>query len=232
MAWMFVFGLGNLMIGAPQAIFLEDRLGASYLQAILATTIIPLMTMPIIIPVWARLLDRVHIVKFRSIHGWSFVTAAGVMWLAAWTESLWLFYVSGAMLGVGFAGGSIAWNIGHQDFASPERDALYMSVHVTLNGIRGVIAPFAAVALYKWLNASGVSHLTFAVCFAVNIVGAAGFAWQWRGIRCVHTAPRPRSDERSCVAAARVTGGSPASCGHAGDQAAKAPLPRDESQAA
>ena len=52
MAWMFVFGLGNLMIGAPQAIFLEDRLGASYLQAILATTIIPLLTMPIIIPVW------------------------------------------------------------------------------------------------------------------------------------------------------------------------------------
>jgi MFS family permease len=183
MAWMFVFGLGNLMIGAPQAIFLEDRLGASYLQAILATTIIPLLTMPIIIPVWARLLDRVHIVKFRAIHGWSFVTAAGVMWLAAWTESLWLFYVSGAMLGVGFAGGSIAWNIGHQDFASPERDALYMSVHVTLNGIRGVIAPFAAVALYKWLNASGVSHLTFAVCFAVNIVGAAGFVLQWRGMR-------------------------------------------------
>jgi hypothetical protein len=180
---MFVFGLGNLMIGAPQAIFLEDRLGASYLQAILATTIIPLLTMPIIIPVWARLLDRVHIVKFRAIHGWSFVTAAGVMWLAAWTESLWLFYVSGAMLGVGFAGGSIAWNIGHQDFASPERDALYMSVHVTLNGIRGVIAPFAAVALYKWLNASGVSHLTFAVCFAVNIVGAAGFVLQWRGMR-------------------------------------------------
>jgi hypothetical protein len=51
-----------------------------------------------------------------------------------------------------------------------------------LNGIRGVIAPFAAVALYKWLNASGVSHLTFAVCFAVNVVGAAGFVLQWRGM--------------------------------------------------
>jgi len=183
MAWMFVFGLGNLMIGAPQAIFLEDRLGATYLQAILATTIIPLLTMPLVIPVWARLLDRLHIVKFRSIHGWSFVTAAGVMWLAAWSESLWLFYVSGALLGVGFAGGSIAWNIGHQDFASAERDALYMSVHVTLNGIRGVIAPFLAVALYKWLDATGVSHLTFAVCFAVNVVGVLGFASQWRTMR-------------------------------------------------
>jgi len=126
-------------------------------------------------------------------------------------ESLWLFYVSGAMLGVGFAGGSIAWNIGHQDFASPERDALYMSVHVTLNGIRGVIAPFAAVALYKWLNASGVSHLTFAVCFAVNIVGAAGFVLQWRGMRAkmaAHADPgvarsRGLSDDTGCLLSGR-----------------------------
>ncbi|MFZ4467043.1 MAG: MFS transporter [Phycisphaerales bacterium] len=183
MTWMFVFGLGNLMIGAPQAIFLEDTLGASYLQAILATTVIPLLAMPLAIPVWARLLDRVHIVRFRSIHGWAFVAAAGMMWLAASTEQLWLFYVAGALMGVGFAGGSIAWNIGHQDFSTPEQDALYMSVHVTLNGIRGVIAPFAAVGLYVWLGTLGVPSLTFAVCFAVNVVGVLGFAWQWRGMR-------------------------------------------------
>lgn len=183
MAWMFVFGLGNLMIGAPQAIFLEDRLGASYLQAILATTVIPLLVMPIAIPAWARLLDRVHIVRFRAIHGWSFVAAAAVMWMAAASEQLWVFYVAGALLGVGFAGGSIAWNIGHQDFSTPEQDALYMSVHVTLNGIRGVIAPFLAVGLYAWLDVRGVSSLTFAACFVVNVIGVLGFAWQWRGMR-------------------------------------------------
>lgn len=193
MTWMFVFGMGNLMIGAPQAIFLEDRLGASYLQAILATTVIPLLAIPLAIPVWARLLDRVHIVRFRAIHGWSFVAAAGMMWLAASTEQLWLFYVAGACMGVGFAGGSIAWNIGHQDFSTPEQDALYMSVHVTLNGIRGVIAPFLAVGLYKWLDARGASSLTFAACFAVNVVGVVGFAWQWRRMRGKSCPGQPRT---------------------------------------
>jgi MFS family permease len=188
MLWMFVFGLGNLMIGAPQAIFLEDKLGASYLQAILATTVVPLLVMPLAIPVWARLLDRVHVVRFRAIHGWSFVAAAGVMWLAASQEQLWLFYVAGACLGVGFAGGSIAWNIGHQDFSTPEQDALYMSVHVTLNGIRGAIAPFVAVGLYAWLDARGAAALTFATCFAVNVAGALGFVWQWRGMRAAGAA--------------------------------------------
>jgi hypothetical protein len=183
MAWMFVFGLGNLMIGAPQAIFLEDKLGASYLEAILATTVIPLLVMPLAIPAWARLLDRAHIVRFRAIHGWSFVTAAGVMWIAASEQQLWLFYLAGALLGVGFAGGSIAWNIGHQDFSTAEQDALYMSVHVTLNGIRGAIAPFLAVGLYAWLDARDAAALTFAACFAVNVVGALGFVWQWRGMR-------------------------------------------------
>jgi hypothetical protein len=188
MLWMFVFGLGNLMIGAPQAIFLEDKLGASYLQAILATTVVPLLMMPLAIPVWARLLDRVHVVRFRAIHGWSFVAAAGVMWLAASQEQLWLFYVAGACLGIGFAGGSIAWNIGHQDFSTPEQDALYMSVHVTLNGIRGAIAPFVAVGLYAWLDARGAAALTFATCFAVNVAGALGFVWQWRGMRAAGAA--------------------------------------------
>jgi hypothetical protein len=202
MAWMFVFGLGNLMIGAPQAIFLEDKLGASYLEAILATTVIPLLVMPFAIPVWARILDRDHIVRFRAIHGWSFVTAAGVMWLAAAQQQLWLFYVAGALLGVGFAGGSIAWNIGHQDFSTPEQDALYMSVHVTLNGIRGAIAPFLAVGLYAWLDARDAAALTFAACFAVNVVGVLGFAWQWRGMRALAAvAPRGGRSKQAADAA-------------------------------
>jgi MFS family permease len=183
MIWMFVFGMGNLMIGAPQAIVLEDGLGASYLQAILATTVIPLITMPLIIPIWARLLDRVHVVRFRAIHSWSFVAAAGTLWLAASLGQLWLFYVAGAFMGVGFAGGALAWNLGHQDFATPERDALYMSVHVTLNGIRGVIAPFLAVGLYKSLGAWGLQNWTFGACFLINTIGAVGFVLQWRGMQ-------------------------------------------------
>jgi hypothetical protein len=39
------------------------------------------------------------------------------------------------------------------------------------------------VGLYVWLGTLGVPSLTFAVCFAVNVVGVLGFAWQWRGMR-------------------------------------------------
>jgi hypothetical protein len=175
MLWMWIFGLGNLMIGAPQAIVLEDEMHATYTQGILATTVIPLLVMPLAIPFWARRLGRSHVVDFRAVHAWSFVAATAVLFLASWWRSMPLFYLAGALLGVGFAGGSLAWNIGHQDFAPPERDAEYMAVHVTLNGIRGLIAPFLAVGLYEGLRAWGLAPWTFFICTLINVVGAWGF---------------------------------------------------------
>lgn len=175
MMWMTVFGLGNLMIGAPQAIMLEDEMHATYTQGILATTIIPLLVMPLAIPFWARHLDRSHVVDFRSHHAWSFVAATALLFFAALAQSMPLYYIAGAMLGIGFAGGSLAWNIGHQDFAPPERDADYMAVHVTLNGLRGLVAPFLAVALYESLKAWDLAPWTFGVCTIVNAIGAWGF---------------------------------------------------------
>ena len=175
MLWMSIFGLGNLMISAPQAIMLEDELHATYTQGILATTVIPLLVMPLAIPFWARRLGRSHVVEFRAVHGWSFVLATAVLFVASLTRSMPLFYLAGALLGVGFAGGSLAWNIGHQDFAPPERDAQYMAVHVTLNGLRGLAAPFLAVGLYEGLKAWGLAPWTLFVCTLINVIGVWGF---------------------------------------------------------
>jgi MFS family permease len=175
MLWMWIFGLGNLMIGAPQAIMLEDELHATYTQGILATTVIPLLVMPLAIPFWARRLDRSHVVDFRAVHAWTFVAATLVMFVASLLRSMPLFYVAAVLLGVGFAGGSLAWNLGHQDFAPPERDAEYMGVHVTLNGLRGLLAPFLAVGLYQWLQSRGHAPWIFLICTVVNVIGALGF---------------------------------------------------------
>ncbi len=175
MLWMSVFGLGNLMVSAPLAIVLEEELNATYAQGILVTTVIPLLVMPLAIPFWARRLDRSHVVDFRAVHAWSFVIAAALVFVGAIAHSMAVFYVSGIFLGIGFAGGSLAWNIGHQDFAPPERDAEYMGVHVTLNGMRGLVAPFLAVGLYEWLKDLHAAPWAFFVCFLVNAVGAWGF---------------------------------------------------------
>ncbi len=175
MTWMFIFGLGNLMISAPLAISLEEELGVSYLEGILVTTVIPLAVMPLIIPLWARLLGRRHIIEFRAVHGWSFVVASGVLTAAAFFESFALYCLAAAFLGVGFAGGVLAWNLGHHDFAPDHRDGQYMGVHVTLTGIRGIMAPFLAVGLYQWLDAHELAPGFFVVCVAMNLMGLAGF---------------------------------------------------------
>ncbi len=175
MWWMSIFGLGNLMMGPPQVIVLNDQFHTSYLEGILATTVIPLLVMPLALPAWSRFLVKTHVVAFRSVHGWTFVLAALAMWLATLLDSLWLMYFASVLLGLGFAGGSLAWNLGHHDFAPAHRDSEYMALHVTLNGIRGAIAPFVAVALYYPMAKAGWGAWFFFLCFIINVVGLIGF---------------------------------------------------------
>ncbi len=182
MLHMFVFGLGNLMLTQPQVSLMQDEFGLSYLEGILATTIIPTAIMPLAIPMWSRLMERTHIATFRAIHGWSFVAAATLLWLATMTHSLGIFYAASVVMGVGFAGGVLAWNLGHHDFSPPHRDAEYMAVHVTLNGLRGLIAPFIAAPLYAALP-PGERQWVFVVCIAVNVAGMVGFVRLARDIR-------------------------------------------------
>ncbi len=175
MWWMSVFGLGNLMMGPPQVIVLNEQFHTSYLEGILATTVIPLMVMPLAIPAWSRFLSRTHVIAFRAVHGWTFVLASAAMWIACLAHSLEVMYFASVLLGLGFAGGSLAWNLGHHDFAPAHRDSEYMALHVTLNGLRGAVAPFVAVALYVPMAAAELGSWFFFICFLVNLMGLFGF---------------------------------------------------------
>ena len=175
MACMMLFGTGNLMISPTLVIILEDEFDTSYQTGILITTVVPLVVMPFAIPIWARLLDRMHVISFRAIHSWSFVLASAVFLVATEYHILPLLFVASAMLGIGFGGGMLAWNLGHQHFAPPHRDSQYMSVHVMLTGIRGLIAPFLGVAIFTALAAKGHPGMIYAVTLGLNIAGAIGF---------------------------------------------------------
>jgi MFS family permease len=185
MIWMFIFGLGNLMLTAPLAIVLSDEFNVSYWGGIQILGTIPMVLMPLVIPVWSKLLDRRHVVEFRAIHAWSFVAAAAAQFFGAAFHQLWLFYAGAVINGVAHAGGVLAWNLGHHDFAPEHRDSEYMGVHVTLNGLRGLIAPFLAVWIYQVfdqrVNGSGI--WVFAVCLVLNLVGAIGFLLMRRDLR-------------------------------------------------
>ncbi len=185
MIFMFIFGLGNLMLTAPLAIVLHEKFHVGYATGILITTTIPAIVMPLMIPLWSRLMARTHVVQFRSIHAWAYVSASLALLLAAITGGLWLMFAAALLTGLGNAGGVLAWNLGHQDFAPPGRDSQYMGVHVTLTGIRGLMAPFIAVGIYQLFDrgGSGGGIWVFAVCLALNVIGAAGFAMMARTMR-------------------------------------------------
>jgi hypothetical protein len=174
---MFLIGAGNLMLTAPLTLTLADGFGLGAFGSMIVMSSLPQLVIPLAIPFWTRLLSGRHVVRFRAVHSWVFVLAQGVVLAGVAGGSLPLIYVGAALQGVGLAGGSLAWNLGHLDFAPPHRASQYMGVHVTLNGVRGLLAPIAAVSLYNALHAwrPGAEHWVFAFSVVLCAIGAVGF---------------------------------------------------------
>ncbi len=185
MAAMAVFGTGNLAITAPLVLMITERFGFGSGAGILVTSTIPIILITAAIPFWSRLLDSVHIVRFRMIHAWAFIAANVLVLAAALTMQPAFIWGSAVCRGIAFGGGVLGWNLGHFDFAPPERTSEYMGVHVTLTGIRGLIAPWLAVGAYVLLEnqRAGAGAAVFAACIVLNLLGVAGFFLLWRSIR-------------------------------------------------
>ena len=171
----FVFGAGNLLMMPILALVLDERFDASYFEALLVTAIIPPILMPLAIPMWARLLGRMHVIQYRAIHSWLFVVAALCFLVGTLTLQYWVVVLGSVVLGIAWGGGVLAWNLGHQHFAPPEEDAQYMSVHVVLTGVRGIIAPYLGVTLYEVLRPEGMEAWVFGVAALITGIGSLGF---------------------------------------------------------
>jgi MFS family permease len=173
----FMLGIGNMMSWAPFVIIAKEQFGLDYLPGLILTQVIPLLMMPLFIPLWARFLDRVHIVTFRSFHSWVFVVALFLSFIGSQMEIVALFYAASVMRGIAFGGGALAWNLGHLHYVKPDRATDYMAVHVTLTGVRGLTAPFIGVAIYTTYEAHwpGQGSWVFVVGAFLAFLGAMGF---------------------------------------------------------
>jgi hypothetical protein len=191
-----VLGAANMMTEGPLIYLVSRQLQAPYTTSIALTMAIPLVLSMLTLPFWAAYLDRVHISEFRARHSWIWVAALGLTWAGAALESLWLVGMGRVVLGFGRGGGSLAWQIGHNDFASPGNAALYMGIHVTLTGIRGAVAPFLGMALYVgWSGATlpglglelpgfaGIGPGTFLAATLASVAATLGFARLHRDMR-------------------------------------------------
>ena len=153
MQWQFLAGIATMM-GETVAILLIVDLSKKvspkhdYLVSLTLTSVIVMLLAIMVMPLWARYLDRVLVPRVRSRMGWFWATAQVLYWFGATYELLGIFALARVFVGIAHGGGALAWTLGHNDFADRRMVALYMGIHVTLTGVRGAIGPFLIMMLY------------------------------------------------------------------------------------
>ncbi len=183
LAAQMVFGFGVQMVIPVLVIVVRDAFQTYWASAMLII-IIPKLFIFASLPRWGRLYDRISVSRFRVYIG---LCAAGGILVGMFAviavsttssrsdDTLFsagavLFTLRAIMQGLHQGGGSLAWNLGHLHFSKRNDAEVYMGVHVTLTGLRGVIAPFAGVAL-----AASIGWGVWAVAFVLALVGVYGF---------------------------------------------------------
>ncbi|MDH5227297.1 MAG: MFS transporter [Gammaproteobacteria bacterium] len=149
---MSTFGAGLLSLTPLMVICLGDVLRLPALWQVLVMTAIPVLVVPFAIQPWARYLDLHRVLAFRSVHGKVTMVAVVLLVLAVLARLPWLLAPGSVLLGISLAAGNLGWTLGHNDFAPRGEETRYMALHVTLTGMRGLIAPPITIGLYHLLG--------------------------------------------------------------------------------
>jgi hypothetical protein len=152
MTCMMVLGTGNLMFMAPLILIMNRQLGISSFSQVLVTAALPTLIVPLSARYWSRVLSRDHIIGFRQRNSRWYVYAIAVAIAGVLLEQQWVLWASAVVLGIAIGGGMLGWNLGHNDFAPEERVGDYLGLHVSLTGLRGLVAPLIGVWFYGVLE--------------------------------------------------------------------------------
>lgn len=178
--YQFTAGAANMIIEAPLVYLITRELDAGYTESIAMTMVIPFAVSVITLPLWASYLDRVHVAEFRARQSVLWIFSQLLLWIGALTGSLLWIASSRFVLGIARGGGSLAWQLGHNDFADQKALSAYMGIHVTLTGVRGAIMPFLGMFLYLgFLSVEGIGAHLFLLAAGMSAVS-------WWGFRRLH----------------------------------------------
>ncbi len=172
MAWQFLSGSTILLTRTTIVLMLIDYMRVNYAEGTTALTLVPVAVALLAAPLFGRLFDTAGITRFRAVGAASWAASRVVLFFALTGNSWELVLVAFALAGLGLATGGLAFNIGHTHFARPEETQVYMGIHLTLAGLRGLTMPFLGVWLYS-MPQIGAKVLLIAA--AVQFIAAIGF---------------------------------------------------------
>ncbi len=181
-----IMGLANLMtIAIVVAVVTRDLpLGpaADFWISTILIVALPRLAMLGSLRRWGQLFDRVGVVRFRVVNLCCWIAslacglAATVLTFTMAGEDMLvqvvgLFALRGLLNGLGQGGGAVAWHLGHLHFAPPKDAEVYMGIHVSLTGLRGLVAPL--LGMWLW---GRVGWLVWMMAIAMMLVSLWMFA--------------------------------------------------------
>lgn len=179
--WMLM-GFANLMMFPLRVEYLANPkygMNLTVSEIALYVGVLPNLARLLLSPLWGWLFDHLNFFLMRVVLNVGF--AVGI--LAFFTSHDRAGLIVGAtVFGVSNAGGDVAWGLWVTKFAPPERVTDYMSVHTSLTGLRGVIAPLAAFHLLGLYSVAtlGWACAAMIVTATLLLVPEINFKWSHR----------------------------------------------------
>ncbi|MGF1677591.1 MAG: MFS transporter [Candidatus Methylacidiphilales bacterium] len=157
--WMLL-GFGNLMmVPLKVKVLVEPVYGFEYspLMVAVITGVIPSLTIFAFTRMWGGLFDRMNFALLRLLLNILFVLSILIFFLSGH----WAGFVAGSFLsGLGFAGGNVVWSLWVTRVAPDHEVADYMSVHILMTGLRGLLAPMVSIPMAALWPLGGVVALS------------------------------------------------------------------------
>lgn len=160
------YGMGFIIMQPVLPIYMVQTLQLNYTSNFLAKGILSQMGVLLLSPILGKLHDKFHPHKFTALSFGSLALFPALFLLSGMMPTrfgaILLVNIAFVFFGVAMTGVNLSWNMGTIYFAGKGESPMYQSVHVTLTGIRGVVAPLLGLILLRLFGIFSV--FIFAFC--------------------------------------------------------------------
>lgn len=152
----FLNGFANLWL-TPVRVLRLTSIGFTDQQIMLATTATYYLTMVLTTGLWGRIMYRMNFAIFRMVVCAVLMVGFGIFF---YSESFPMVCFGGFIWGLGLAGGLLSWRLIATFFTTRDQVPLYMSVHVFLCGVRGMVGPFLSLYVREHFDVQTVANIS------------------------------------------------------------------------
>jgi MFS family permease len=160
----FIYGIGYIMLDAVMPHYLVTNLQIDYTTAFFGKGVLAQAGVLFLSPWAGKKLDKADPMLFTAVSMALIALYPLTLYASSWCPGIWAIRVTLLayfFLGIAMAGMNVSWNISTIHFAGKNDVSMYQGVHVTLNSLRGLMAPFIGYSILSILGMRWVFAAVF-----------------------------------------------------------------------